>query len=146
MLKRLLMLIVCAVIVAACGSDDNSGTPIAVAEVTEENIQAILADLPEGDAANGEELFDQRINSAPACTGCHQIDTIRRVGPGLAGYADRAATTVDGQDAAEYTYNAIVNPASYLVEGYPNVMHAGYGNDWNDQQIADIIAYLLSLS
>ena len=139
MLNRAIMLMLIALILSACGANDSE-------PIISEDIQSALSALPEGDSASGEMLFAQRIGNAPACSGCHQISDDRGVGPGLAGYADHAGDVIEGQDAIEYTYLSIVSPAAHIVDGYANVMYDGYGKALDDQQMADIIAYLLSLS
>lgn len=101
--------------------------------------------LPEGDAMRGEALYTRTISGAPACSTCHALDDTPMAGPSLAGYGNIAGQRVEGQSAEYYTYEAIVLPARYLVEGYGNLMYAGYGRALNDQQLADLIAYLLEL-
>jgi hypothetical protein len=45
-----------------------------------------------------------------------------------------------------YLYTSITNPNAYIVEGYqPNVMIQTYGQTLSDQDLADILAYLLTL-
>lgn len=139
MLNRAILIVLIAVVITACGASDSE-------TISLEDIQATIANLPEGDSTSGEELFTQRIGSAPACSGCHQINEGRGVGPGLAGYADYAGDIVEGQDAFDYTYLSIAYPATHIVDTYANEMYTGYENALSDQEMADIIAYLLSLS
>lgn len=126
------LLAICALIAllaAACNSSP---------EVT-------LADLPGGDAARGAELFSQALNGAPACSSCHNPDATTLVGPGMEGYSQRAATQVQGQSAEAYTFTSITQPAAHIVSGFPNTMYTQYGRQLSAQQIADLIAYLLTL-
>lgn len=102
-----------------------------------------LSTLPEGDAQRGEALYNESINGAPTCLSCHLLSDERLIGPGLAGYAEVAGMRVEGQSAEEYTYLAIVRPAAHIVSGYSNLMYAEYGSRLSDQQIADLMAYLL---
>ena len=73
------------------------------------------------------------------------------VGSSLAGLGARAGTTVSGQDAATYTRRAIQAPGDYLVPGASfavganSLMPANLGNDMSPQDLADLIAYLLTL-
>jgi cytochrome c2 len=106
---------------------------------------ADVGSLPEGDIERGAELFIQRIKGAPSCAGCHTLTDVQEVGPGLAGYSQRAVTRVDGLSAEEYTYNSILQPSSYVVDGYSNLMYQQFRNKLNNQALADIIAYLLTL-
>jgi cytochrome c553 len=111
-----------------------------------QNADDEFASLPAGDVANGEVLYNEVINGAPTCASCHHLDDQRMIGPGLGGYAQVAGERVEGQSAELYTYNSIVYPARYLVDGYQNVMYTEYGTRLSDQQIADLVAYMLTLN
>lgn len=113
-------------------------------EPTEEPaVEAEDADGPEddgdaaaaGDVENGEALFVQ------SCASCHQAED--GVGPALTGMGERAATRVDGMSAEEYLHEAIVDPGAHLVEGFGNIMPPVYGDQYDEQQLADLVAYLL---
>jgi len=103
-------------------------------------------DLPAGDAVRGAALFTQSINGAPACASCHSLDGSIVVGPSLQGVAAVAGTRVAGQSAGEYLYESIVSPAAYIVSGYNNVMYSQYRQAFSPQQLADLVAYLLTLT
>jgi mono/diheme cytochrome c family protein len=126
----MLAMLMLAFVVGACGGDGGSSG---------------FDTLPTGDAERGEAIFGNVVNNAPACTACHALTDQGMAGPGLAGYSSIAGERVEGQSAEVYTYNAIVYPSRHIVEGYSNVMYTGYGRDYNEQQLADLIAYLLSL-
>ena len=53
----------------------------------------------------------------------------------------RASRTV----RAEYLYWSILRPGRYVVAGYSNIMYAGYEEGLEAADIADLIAYLLTL-
>lgn len=131
LLQRLILFVVCCTFLAACR---RASEP-----------EVAFEDLPPGDAARGEELYNMSVDLAPACSNCHQIDDQDVGGPGLGGYAQIAGERVEGQSAEEYTYLAIVEPADYLTPGWSNVMYARYGDRLDSQETADIIAYLLTL-
>lgn len=110
----------------------------------------IKSELPEGNAENGQAL-----TVTYACTACH-IDA--PTGPAwLAtadqpGVGDRAATRYTepdytGQAAtpAQYLFEAIAAPGVYLVPGFQNIMPGTYATQLSPQDMADIIAYLLTL-
>lgn len=101
-------------------------------------------DLPAtGDAAHGEELFNSAVGSAPPCSSCHVPNS--PASPDLAGLSDRAGSRVDGMDAREYLFYSIVEPGRYVVAGYGNVMWNKYDESLSPQDIADLIAYLMTL-
>ena len=104
-----------------------------------------FSDLPDGHAENGEVLFHQKIDNAPACASCHNIDDTKGQGPGLGGLQDRADKRVDGQSAEEYVYYSILRPSKHLVSGFSNVMFSKYEEKLSAQELADLIAYVLSL-
>lgn len=123
------MSLICLFILAACN--------------TSPDIDA--ASLPEGDVERGDSLFHQSINGTPACVSCHYIDTETLVGPGLEGIAEHAVSRVEGVSAEEYIVDSIVHPANYIVNGFGNLMYAGYSSKLSEQEIADLLAYLLTL-
>jgi mono/diheme cytochrome c family protein len=111
----------------------------------------ITKQLPAGDATRGEALA-----ASLGCTACH---IAAPVGPAWMasgsepGIGTRAGTrfTASGYSgkatsAEQYLFESIVQPGAYVVSGFADgVMPATYGNTLTDQQLADLIAYLLSL-
>ncbi len=89
-----------------------------------------------GDAANGEAIF------APACGSCHGPED--SLGPAIVGMGERAATRVDGLSAEDYLYEAIVDPGAYVVEDFVNMMPPSYGDTYSEQELQDIIAFILT--
>ena len=126
---RIIYLFVLLIALAAC-----SPTPSGTAEP-----------LPPGDAARGAELFTQAVGGAPACSTCHTLDGTALVGPSLQGFGAVAATRVEGQSAEDYTHESIMRPPAYLVSGFSNLMYNQYNQRLSSQQVADLIAYLLTL-
>lgn len=100
--------------------------------------------LPEtGDVVRGEELFNTQINLAPPCGACH-IAT-NPASPLLDGFGAIAGTRVEGQSAREYAFYSIVEPDRYTVEGFGvGIMYNQYDENLSAQDIADLIAYLLT--
>jgi cytochrome c len=105
-----------------------------------------------GDPARGEQLFRGAAPIAggnlPACIECHPVTPGDRsdIGPGLAGVADRAATTVPEQTAEEYLRQAIVRPDAYLAGGFQEgIMPRNYDDGLSPQELDDLVAYLLTL-
>jgi Leucine-rich repeat (LRR) protein len=87
-----------------------------------------------GDAATGEDLFTTN------CRACHGEKD--GVGPALTGMGERASTRIEGLSARQYLYQAIVDPGAYVVEGFADIMPKDFANQFSDQEIDDLIAYL----
>ena len=127
----LVVLTVSAMALTACGGGDSSEGP---------------------NAANGEKLYNQATlgsSSAEGCASCHNMDASEgdeTDAPFTAGTATRAESRVPGLSAEEYIIDSIINPDAYLVEGYEaGSMYQTWGNDLSEAQIADIVAYLLTV-
>lgn len=103
---------------------------------------AVTEPLPAGDADRGNHVF----TAEAGCTACHSLEAgVRTVGPSLAGVASRAALRLPNIPAEVYLYESIVNPNAYVVEGFQgNIMPAGYGNRLDEQQLADLVAFLMT--
>jgi nitric oxide reductase subunit C len=108
-----------------------------------------------GNAANGDKLFHQaKIGTLPGCATCHSTEPGKVItGPSLAGIATDAAETPSeegyegtAKDAAGFLREAILNPDVDVPEGFqPAVMPKTYKNELTDQQLNDLVAYLLTL-
>jgi mono/diheme cytochrome c family protein len=111
----------------------------------------ITKTLPEGDATRGQAVANRL-----ACVACH---IAAPTGPAWMasgsepGIGTRAATRFSQSDYTgkattpeQYLFESIVQPGAFVVSGFPDgVMPATYGNQLTDQDLADLIAYLLSL-
>lgn len=116
--------------------------------------QAAAGASVDGDPVNGDALFHEvRAEVGFACATCHNpASTQRLIGPGLQGIGERAATRVEGLTAVEYIHNSILHPNDHIAPSedggpaYPsNLMPQIYETVWTEQQLNDIIAYLLTL-
>ncbi len=107
-----------------------------------------VADLPtERNAEAGKQLFENGDGDAPACKTCHNASgDDSATGPSLGGIGSEAGDRVDGESADEYLLNSIIAPGKHVVEGYRNNMFSKYDDKLSKQQIADLIAYLLTLN
>ena len=98
-----------------------------------------------GDATAGQKVYSGE--AAPACSSCHSLEpgtTI--VGPSLATIGAEAGSRQSGQSASDYLHQSIVEPDAYVVEGFAaGLMPGTYGGALSEQQIADLVAYLLTL-
>lgn len=102
------------------------------------------ADVPlEGDIARGEVIFHQESGIMPSCVSCHDGES--PASPDLTGYGAVAGERVEGENAHEYTFYSIAEPGRYILEGYGNAMYNQYDENYTPQEMADLIAYLLSL-
>lgn len=101
-----------------------------------------------GDAANGEKLYKQpTISGVPGCMTCHSLEPgIRMVGPSLANIATIAAEAVDGMSAEEFIRQSITDPNAHITEGFSKgLMYQNYEKQLSQQQIDDLVAFLLTL-
>jgi cytochrome c2 len=103
-----------------------------------------------GDPKRGEDLYHQTIigpNAAPGCVTCHSLEPGKTlVGPSHAGVATRAATVVSGTSAEDYLKQSIITPDAHVTEGFTaGVMYQNYGKDLTEQEINDLVAYLMTL-
>ncbi|MCL4859341.1 MAG: c-type cytochrome [Caldilineaceae bacterium] len=104
--------------------------------------EEILAAMATADAERGAQLTLQW-----GCIGCHNMDPdVQMAGPTWRNMAETAAMRVSGQSAGLYLYNSIIHPNDFVVEGYPaGVMIATYRDQLSDQDLADLVTYLLTL-
>ncbi len=85
------------------------------------------------------------------CQACHAIPGIGAsvLGPSFENLADVAGQRIEGYTAEEYIHESIVNPNGYIVmkddgTSYPeNLMPQNFGEVLSEEQIQDIITYLL---
>jgi mono/diheme cytochrome c family protein len=106
--------------------------------------------LPAGDATKGQALA-----ATQGCLGCHVATT---TGPAwmasgdTPGIGTRAAErftqpdyTGNATSPEQYLFESIVTPDAFIVEGYQPIMPKTFGASMTDQDVADLIAYLLTL-
>jgi cytochrome c553 len=103
------------------------------------------------DPERGRRLFsgERRVEGYLQCIECHPItpgETAQYMGPNLAALAERAATSVPGEDAPTYLRRAILEPDAFLSAGFQEGIHPRtYAEVLSDQDVADLIAYMLTL-
>jgi hypothetical protein len=106
-------------------------------------LQAELAALPAGNAANGESIAKGK----GGCVACHSLvpDQVI-VGPSWAGVATRATTRKPGYAPELYLYESIIHPNAFVVPGFqPNLMPQSFKTTLSSQEISDLIAFLMTL-
>jgi len=111
----------------------------------------IAKELPEGEATAGESLA-----TSLGCTACH---ILAPTGPAWLASAEqpgigtRAASRITQSDYTgkaqtpeQYLFESIVLTNDYIVSGFSaGIMPNNYANTLTDQNMADLIAYLLTL-
>lgn len=110
----------CALVLAACGSDESVELSPAAAE-------------------------GRRIARDQGCAACHGTDGQGGVGPAWAGLAGSPVELEDGSVVSadsEYLRRSITNPAADLVAGYTTKMPE---NTLTDAQVDAVVAYIEEL-
>ena len=91
---------------------------------------------PTGNAAAGKQIFTT--TAQPPCASCHTLaeaGATGQVGPNL-------DDVLKGKDAA-FVHQSIVDPNAVIASGYSaGIMPETYASALNDQQIADLVAFL----
>lgn len=131
----LFMLVVAALTLAACGGNGEApaadgGDAVDVAAI--------------GDPQAGEQIYRTGGASQVGCVTCHTLDGTDLVGPSLDGISEVAAERVPGMSAEDYLHESIVQPDAYLVEGYDDLMPKNYGETLSEEDIDNVIAFLLT--
>ena len=99
--------------------------------------------------AVGNPENGQQIAKTVGCAGCHSIDGTKIVGPSWKGLFGKTETFADGSTAvvdAAYIRESILTPSAKVVADFPDgVMPKTFGDQLSEEQIADLIAYIMSL-
>lgn len=140
----LVVLLTLAWVLAACGGSGQEATPAAP--------QATA-----GDAARGQALFNKTVlNGNAGCVTCHSLTPGKAlIGPSLAGLARRAGDMVPGQSAEQYIHLSIMDANAFLAKGcnasrpempcVANIMPQDWPRKLSEQEVNDLVAYLLTL-
>ena len=98
-----------------------------------------------GDAAEGEKVFTSV--AAPACSTCHSLEPgVTLAGPSLSGIGAQAGSRVSGMAADDYLPQSVRQPDAHVVEGFtPGIMPGTYGSQLSEQQVKDLVAYMMTL-
>jgi mono/diheme cytochrome c family protein len=92
---------------------------------------------PAGDPAAGKEIFTT--TAQPPCSSCHTLKeagATQTIGPNL-------DEVLKGKDAA-FIHESIVDPNAEVATGYqPGIMPGTYGEQLDEQQLADLVAFLV---
>lgn len=101
-----------------------------------QRVDALLANANPADADAAIQKY--------GCPACHRQGAANGIAPSWVGVAERAATRRPPMPADAYLYESIIHPEAFLVDGYPNSMVPNFGTRISDQELGDIIAYLLT--
>jgi mono/diheme cytochrome c family protein len=127
-LAMLLCALPFALAVAGCGGEETV-TP------TPDTVVGSVAQptVPEGDAAAGKAVF-----ASAGCGSCHTLAAAGasgQVGPNL-------DEVLKGKDE-QFIYDSIVNPDAEIAKGFqPGIMPKTYGEQLDDKQLGDLVAFL----
>jgi len=105
-----------------------------VLEISGELSGAELADL-------GKSVIE---SAEGGCLACHGLGRAGLRAPDLAGIGSRAAERSPGQSAEEYIRESLVNPCTYVVEGYDCIMPQTLQQTLGQAKITALIAFLQS--
>lgn len=121
--------------------------PTLIPEPTEDS-DPLVGIIASRDAENGKVLFNTfQPDAGFGCSTCHHADSeARLIGPGLLNIGNRAEARVEGQTALDYIYTSIISPSEFVVPDYPDgLMPANWAEIYSEDEIYDIMAYLLTL-
>ncbi|MEP7293370.1 MAG: c-type cytochrome [Chloroflexota bacterium] len=122
------------VVILANQSGDTAGVEPLSAESYRARVDALLAIAQPENVGSALDKY--------ACIACHRAGST--IAPVWEGIAERAATRRPPMPADAYIYESIVHPEAFLVEGYNDLMPHDFGARASDQELADMIAYLLT--
>lgn len=142
------VVLVVAMGLSACGggeeaAPDESDNAPAAAE-TSETVETSEAADNESMAQAGRELYDTGGPTGTACSTCHTLDGTTLVGPSFEGISERAGDRIEGMSAEEYLHQSIVDPSVHLVEGYDDLMPDVYGDQLSEEQVNELVAFLMT--
>lgn len=145
---------VLAILLAACAGVRDNGTDLGTLATQSADAPAPAASPPEGGepgvavALEGDPAAGQQLAQQQGCVGCHSVDGAQGAGPTWQGLFGSEIPLASGETVtadAEYIQNSILNPQAQIHEGFAPIMPS-YAGQLSDQQIADLIAYIESLS
>ncbi|MAS36851.1 MAG: hypothetical protein CL610_22795 [Anaerolineaceae bacterium] len=121
--------------------------PLVEATAEPEATAEALVDAPPEVLVRGQTLFNNGARNAPACVGCHRLNTEENsLGPSLLGLKDVAGSRVPRVGAVEYVRQSILHPMAYEVPGFNAAyMPQNYGEALSDEEIDALVAFVLSL-
>jgi len=89
----------------------------------------------------------QIVYTSNGCSGCHTLGSLSAgtTGPVLTNIGTLAETRIADVTAEEYLRQSVLNPNAYVVEGFnPDVMPKTFGDTLTDDELSDLVAFLLA--
>jgi mono/diheme cytochrome c family protein len=121
----------------AATGETTTGATTTGGATTETGTSTGPSEQPSGDPTAGKEIFTT--TAQPPCASCHTLQEANAtgtVGPNL-------DEVLKGKDAA-FIHESIVNPDAEIATGFSaGIMPSVYGDQLNDQQLADLVAFLV---
>jgi cytochrome c2 len=140
LIAMVMLIVITAIFIIEMVTATNMATH-SVDVTPDEDIEAVVAALlVDANPDNGATLMERY-----GCAACHVIGADSGIAPHLDLIGDVAATRHPPLSAAAYIYESITNPGAFVVEGYQNTMAADFKSRVGEQELGDIIAYLLTL-
>jgi cytochrome c oxidase subunit 2 len=137
-------MVLCAELCGGAHAYMNSPVKVVTEGEFQDWVDEELGNFPQDPESLGERLAKNN-----GCFGCHSLDGKDGVGPTWRGLYGSEKTLVSGEKIMvddEYLYEAIVNPNSQIVLGFPaNVMAQNYGDLFTDEEINNMIEFIKSL-
>jgi cytochrome c2 len=103
-----------------------------------------------GDPEQGRQIWEDGggVLKGGGCSGCHSVDGSEqednRRAPTFQGISGRAGDRVAGMSGEEYLRESIVDPAAYIVGGYSDFMLKGFRFLLSEEDIDDLVAFLIT--
>lgn len=131
-----------SLLISACSSGDEAQPPSSTS-----NGAPAVAEPQE--VPGHSQLFAQS-----GCVACHSVsrETKGMLGPSLAGLVPRSTETVNdlaytgsAETVEAYIRESILQPQVYVVPGYPSVMPQTYEASLSENELTQLVDYLLTL-
>jgi len=116
-------------------------TALGLVEITEFSTSTPSVEELDDPVARGMVAYEQY-----GCGACHTIEGLSAgaVGPNLTKVGEVAITRNEGVSADDYIRNSIVDPSAYIVENFEDLMLKTYGDTLSQNELDDLVAFLLT--
>lgn len=144
-INRIAVLVALGLLLAACAPPTQPGAKAGAPTSPPAGKAAETKGAPAGTAGNPDN--GRQLLASQGCIACHTIrgveGAVGAIGPDLTGVASRAGQRVSGQSAEQYLGQSIRDPDAFTVEGFQRGVMPKL--PLNDQQINDVVAFLMTL-